>query len=102
MFISCLGPCRGCILRPAGPPECGAFAASVNAAQVVTATRYTRSSINRFIDRARVGDAGRRAGGCRRRRRRRAGATATAGTPASAKEASNWCLAWVLALGKSS
>ena len=32
MFISCLGPCRGCILRPAGPPECGAFAARLNAA----------------------------------------------------------------------
>jgi hypothetical protein len=59
------------------------------------------SSINRFIDRAHVGDAARRAGGCRRRHRRRAGAPATAGTPASAKEASNWCLAWVLALVKS-
>ena len=32
MFISVLGPCRGCILRPAGPPECGAFAARLNAA----------------------------------------------------------------------
>ena len=31
-----------------------------------------------------------------------AAAPATAGTPASAKEASNWCLAWVLALEKSS
>ena len=41
------------------PLECGSL-------QVVTATRYTRSSINRFIDRARVGDAGRRAGGCAR------------------------------------
>ena len=35
--------------------------------QVVTTTRYTRSSINRFIDCARVGDAGWRAGGCCRR-----------------------------------
>ena len=47
------------------PLECGSL-------QVVTATRYTRSSINRFIDRARVGEAGRRAGGCSRRRCRRA------------------------------
>ena len=40
------------------PLECGSL-------QVVTATRYTRSSINRFIDRARVGDAGRRRGPAR-------------------------------------
>ena len=45
------------------PLECGSL-------QVVTATRYTRSSINRFIDRARVGDAGRRA---RNRRHTRVG-----------------------------
>ena len=32
MFISVFGPCRGCTLRPAGPPECGAFAARLNAA----------------------------------------------------------------------
>ena len=45
------------------PLECGSL-------QVVTATRYTRSSINRFIDRDRVGDAGRRA---RNRRHTRVG-----------------------------
>ena len=72
------------------PLECGSL-------QVVAATRHTRSSINRFIDRA--GDAGRRAGGCCRRRRRRAGAPATAGAPASAEEASKartgaWCGSW--------
>ena len=53
------------------PLECGSL-------QVVAATRHTRSSIIRFIDRARVGDAGRRAGGgggrhARTRRRTRVG-----------------------------
>ena len=92
MFISCLGPCRGCILRPAGPPECRIFCPlECGSLQVVAATRHTRSSINMFIDRRRGPS-----------RWRRARAPATAGAPASAKEASNWCLAWVLALGKSS
>ena len=56
------------------PLECGSL-------QVVAATRHTRSSINRFIDRARVGDAGRRLPpppppgrrGARNRRRTRVG-----------------------------
>ena len=32
MLISVFGPCPGCTLRPAGRPECGAFAARLNAA----------------------------------------------------------------------
>ena len=51
------------------PLECGSL-------QVVTATRYTRSSINRFIDRARVGASATRAGALA------AAAAAAAGAPA--------------------
>ena len=50
MFISVFGPCRGCTLRPAGPPECGAFAACLNAAHFKLLTaRHIRSSTNRFM-----------------------------------------------------
>ena len=85
MFISVLGPCRGCTLRPAGPPECGAFAARLNAAHFKLLQQDTSGQAQTGLLRFLCGLAGRlpplprrrrrgsRRGGRARRRRRRHG-----------------------------
>jgi len=78
MFISVLGPCRGCTLRPAGPPECGAFAARLNAAHFKLLQQDTSGQAQTGLLRFLCGLAGRlpplprrRRRGSRRARRRR-------------------------------
>ena len=78
MFISVLGPCCGCILRPAGPPECGAFAARLNAAHFKLLQQDTSGQAQTGLLRFLCGLAGRlpplprrRRRGSRRARRRR-------------------------------
>ena len=78
MFISVFGPCRGCTLRPAGPPECCAFAARLNAAHFKLLQQDTSGQAQTGLLRFLCGLAGRlpplprrRRRGSRRARRRR-------------------------------